>query len=186
MINKNEIRDLYLKIRNSISDNEKMRFNKEILIFFVNSFFYKNFETFLVYISIDSEVGTTDIIRYLLNNNKKVAVPFCSGKNMSFYYIESLEDLIEGKFGIPSVDISVSKKVENFDNALCIVPAVSFDNNGNRLGYGGGYYDRFLSENKLTTLGLCFDRCISEHIPTEKFDIKIDYVLSETHLRNHK
>ena len=183
---KKDKRNFYLKIRESISDREKSEFNKIIFTKFINSTLFNSFDIFLVYISVNDEVSTVEIIRYLLEHNKKVAVPYCSGNKMTFYFIGSLDDLIDGKFGIPSVDLSKSVKVENFCHTLCIVPGVSFDNNGNRLGYGGGYYDRFLSENKLTTLGLCYERCICENIPSESFDIKIDYVLSETYLRNHK
>lgn len=186
MMNKNDMRDFYLKIRKTITGNEKNEFDNIIFTQFINSFFYHNFDRFLIYISVNHEVETSEIIQFLIDNNKKVAVPYCSGRNMDFYYIKSFNELIEGKFGIPSVDITAAKKAENFNETLCIVPAVSFDNNGNRIGYGGGYYDRFLNKNQLTTLGLCYERCISENIPNENFDIKTDYVLTEKCLRNHK
>ncbi len=184
-MNKNELRDFYKKIRNNISECEKIQFDKMIFTSFINSFFIKKYDNFLIYVSVNNEVETANLIQFLLDNNKKVSVPNCQNRNMCFYSINSLDELTVGAFGIPSADISVCKKCENFDNTLCIVPAVSFDNNGNRLGYGGGYYDRFLSENKLPTIGLCYERCICELIPNESFDIKIDYVLTEQHLRNH-
>lgn len=183
---KKEKRDLYLKIRGSLCESEKREFDKRIFISFINSFFFNSFETFLVYISVGSEVSTAEIIKYLLDNNKKVAVPYCYEKNMDFYFINSTDDLVTGKFGIPSVNIEISNKVEDFSDALCIVPGVSFDNNGNRLGYGGGYYDRFLSEHNPATLGLSYERCICDFLPSELFDKKIDYVLTETFLRNNK
>ena len=186
MRNKKDARDFYLKIRKCISVREKEIYDRIILTSFINSRFLKNFDTFLVYISVNNEVGTSDLILYLLENNKKVAVPFCKDKIMEFYYMDSPDDLIMGRFGIPSVDTDKAEKAENFGNALCIVPAVSFDNNGNRLGYGGGFYDRFLSENNIPTVGLSYQRCISEALPIEENDIKIDYVLTETHLWNHK
>ncbi len=186
MINKKEIRDFYIKIRKSINQTEKIYFDKSIFTQFINSYFFKNFDIFLVYISINNEVGTFDIIQYLLNNGKKVAVPFCHDKIMDFYFVNSIDDLVDGKFGIPTADVNKSLKVESFESVLCIVPAVSFDNKGNRLGYGGGYYDRFLEQNHVTTIGLCYERCMSYNLPTEKTDKKIDYVLTEKHLRNHK
>ena len=186
MRNKKDTRDFYIKIRNNISNSEKNEFDRIIFTKFVNSSFFYNFDTFLIYISVKNEVETINIIKYLLSNNKKVAVPYCSGEKMSFYYIKSVDDLIEGKFSIPTVDISNSEKVCNFLKTLCIVPGVSFDNNGNRLGYGGGYYDRFLSENNIPSLGLTYERCISSDIPREDFDVKIDSTLTEYCLRNHK
>lgn len=185
-MNKKELRDFYLKIRKSITDKEKEESDRHIYTSFINSHFFKDSDTFLVYISVNKEVGTVDLIRFMLDNNKKVSVPYCHDNIMEFYNINSLDELVDGEFGIPSVDVSKAVRQEKFDNALCIVPAVSFDNNGNRLGYGGGYYDRFLSENKVATIGFCYQRCISEKIPTEDTDVKIDYVLTETKLWNHK
>lgn len=186
MTDKKELRDFYLKIRKCITDKEKEQSDRIIFTSFINSRFFNNYDTFLVYISVRDEVGTSDLIRYMLERKKKVAVPFCCDKTMEFYFINSTDELTEGKFGIPSVDVNKAEKAEIFDNTICIIPAVSFDNNGNRLGYGGGYYDRFLSGNNVPTIGLCYQRCISDNIPIEETDIKIDYVLTETYLWNHK
>lgn len=186
MIKKNNYRDLYSKIRNNISDEERKNINGCIYHKFIESDFWKNYNLFLIYISVKNEIDTSEIIRFLFENGKKVAVPYCSGNNMNFYYISSTDDLIKGKFGIPSVDKTASVKVKNFDKSLCIVPGLSFDNNGNRLGYGGGFYDRFLYNKKITTLGLCYEKCICKELPAENFDIAIDYVLTETCLRINK
>lgn len=186
MIDKKELRDFYLKIRKCITVKEKEQSDRIIFTSFINSCFFNNYDTFLVYISVKDEVDTSELIQYMLEKKKKVAVPFCHEKIMEFYYINSTDELTEGRFGIPSVDVNKADKAENFDNALCILPAVSFDNNGNRLGYGGGYYDRFLSGNTVPTIGLCYQRCISDKIPTEETDIKTDFVLTETYLWNHK
>lgn len=186
MTDKKEVRKHYMNIRKSISDVEKSVSDNNIFTYFVNSSFFNDYDTFLIYISVNNEVDTMNIIRYLSDNNKKIAIPYCSGKEMDFYYIKSLDDLIEGKFGIPSVDIKASEKAKNFNNVLCIVPAVAYDFSGHRLGYGGGYYDRFLSVNNIDTLGLCYEKCIAENLPHESYDIKIDYVLTDSCLRNHK
>ena len=186
MKTKKELRKIFSDIRNSVSDEDKYFFDNNIFTQFVNSSFINDYDKFLIYISVNNEVDTMNIIRYLLNNNKKIAVPFCLGKEMDFYYINSTDDLIEGRFGIPSVDINIAEKATDFGNALCIVPALAYDISGYRLGYGGGYYDRFLSLNKIDTLGLCFEKCITEVLPHETFDIKIDCVLTDSCLRNHK
>ncbi len=185
-MDKKETRDFYIKIRKNISSKEKNEFDRLIFTQFINSSLFNEFDTFLIYVSVNNEVATTDIINYLLYNNKKVAVPYCIGKEMNFYYINSLAELINGKFDIPSVDINKSQKCNFYSDALCIVPGVSFDNYGNRLGYGGGYYDRFLSENKNCTLGLCYERCLSDLLPTDIYDIKMDFILTEKCIRNHK
>lgn len=186
MTDKKEARKYYITIRKSISDSDKSVSDKKIFTYFINSSFINEYDTFLIYISVNNEVDTMNIIRFLSDNNKKIAIPYCSGKEMEFYYIKSLDDLIEGKFGIPSVNINISEKATDFSNALCVVPAVAYDVSGHRLGYGGGYYDRFLSVNKISTLGLAYEKCIAENLPHESYDIKIDYVLTDSCLRNHK
>ncbi len=186
MTDKKQLRRIFSDIRKSFSEEEKYNSDNKIFTKFVNSSFFNNFNKYLIYISVNNEVDTMNIIRYLLDNNKKIAVPYCCGKEMDFYYINSTDDLIEGRFGIPSVDINISEKVTEFNETLCIVPALAYDVSGYRLGYGGGYYDRFLSENNIDTLGLCFEKCITDNLPHEYFDIKIDCVLTDSCLRNHK
>ncbi len=183
-MDKKEFRYLYRKIRNSVSKAEQKCFSENIFSLLINSDVFKSAETILVYVSVGSEVDTSNIIEYSLNNNKKVAVPVCNDKEMFFYEITSSADLCIGKFGIPSVDITQSRKIENFKNSLCIVPALCFDVNGFRVGYGGGYYDRFLSVCNVITLGLCYERCLCSKIPADEFDIPVDYILTENKLRN--
>lgn len=186
MTDKKFYRNLYSEIRNNISDEDKMLINECIFHKLIESDFYRNYSSFLIYVSFRNEIETHRIIQFLLDNGKKVAVPYCSENNMDFYYINSTDELSGGKFGIPSVDIPSAVKVENFDDTLCIVPGLSFDNNGNRLGYGGGFYDRFLSDNSIPTLGLCYEKCICNKLPAEEFDVPADCVLTEKCFRNYK
>lgn len=183
-MDKKEQRKLYRKIRNSISETEQICFSEKIFSQLINSSFYKSAETVLVYVSVGSEVYTLNIIEHSLNNNKKVAVPVCNDNEMMFYEITSSDDLHEGKFGIPTVDVTKSIKVTDFRNCLCIVPALCFDFNGYRIGYGGGYYDRFLSEYRVKTVGLCYERCICDNISIDEFDYPVDYIITENKLRN--
>jgi len=183
-MNKIQYRILYRKIRNSISETEKRTFSARIFSELINSDIYASADTLLVYVSVGSEAETMNIIEYSLNNNKKVAVPVCVEKEMCFYEITSLNDLRIGRFGIPTVDLTVNRKIINFENTLCIVPALCFDFNGYRIGYGGGYYDRFLSEHNVNTVGLCYERCLCDKIPIDEFDISVDYILTENKLRN--
>ena len=114
-------------------------------------------------------------------DNKKIALPYCTDKdgNMSFYYINSFDDLITGSFGIREPDITKCKIAVPDDNTLIIVPGLSFDRFGYRLGYGKGYYDKFLSKHKIKTIGLCYKECLVEKIDTDKFDYKIDEVITD-------
>jgi len=186
MINKKSIRKLYLQIRNSISQSEKALFDERIFVRFINSKLYKTSDLLLIYVSVGSETDTEKIIKYALKDNKRVAVPVCIGEKMDFYELKSFSELKTGKFGIPTVDCGNNLKVSDLNNAICVVPAVCFDLHGNRIGYGGGYYDRFLSHNQVKTVGFIYERCLCFQISNEKFDIPVNYILTENKLRNSR
>lgn len=180
---KNKLRLLYKSVRNSITIKEKSEYDGRIFVSFINSYLYRNSSTLLIYISFGSEADTLDIIKFALNDGKCVAVPYCYGNEMRFYSINSVESLVEGKFGIPTVKPDDNNIVVDFNDTVCVVPALSYDKYGNRLGYGGGYYDRYLSDKEITTVGLCYERCIHSALPAEEHDIKIDYVLTENRFK---
>lgn len=180
---KSKLRKLYKSVRNGLTDVEKRTFDNRIFTRFINSSVYRESHTLLIYVSFGSEADTLDIIRFALDDGKCVAIPFCNGKEMDFYILNSLECLVEGKFGIPSVVPDESRLIRDFSDSVCIVPALSFDSSGNRLGYGGGYYDRFLGDKDITTVGFCFGRCIHSVLPAEKYDVKVDYVLTENEFK---
>lgn len=185
-MDKSQQRKFYRNVRDSILFSDKSNYDKQIFKTIVSSDLYLNSRILLVYVSFGSEVDTRNLIEHSLKIGKKVAVPYCNGSNMLFYEIKSKDELIAGRFGIPTVDISDKLPLSSFDNALCIVPGVCFDCNGNRIGYGGGYYDRFLADNSVTSLGICYEKCLCSKIEGESFDVKIDCVLTENGFRNFK
>ena len=180
-MNKQELRIQYKSIRNSVIN--KSDFDRKISEYFINSPFFHNSDIYLCYVSVGSEVDTSYIIDKLLSNGKKVAVPNCKDGIMDFFEIKSTDELIEGAYGIPTADVNNAVRITCFDNALCIVPALSFDKSGFRLGYGGGYYDRFLFDKSIISLGLSYEDCICESLPAEEHDIKINSVLTENGFR---
>lgn len=182
-MNKTDLRKHYKSVRNNIHPEAKVELDNNIFKHFINSPFFHDSDIFLCYVSVGSEVNTKKLIDFLLNHNKTVAVPFCNGKNMDFYKIQSQNDLIEGSFGIPTADIQKAVRVADFSNALCILPALSFDKSGGRLGYGGGFYDRFLDGKTIKTLGLCYESCFTDSLPVEEHDVKTDSVLTENGFR---
>lgn len=136
---------------------------------------------FLVYVSNDFEVETTRIIKYLLEKGCKVATPRCeNGSNvMNFYYINSFIDLESGYFGILEPK-NTCEKVVNTDNSICVVPAICFDKNGFRIGYGKGFYDRFFSENEcFLKVGLCYNEFVIDEIFSDDNDIAVDLIITE-------
>ena len=133
-------------------------------------------KTVFCYISAHGEVDTYGVIQELLRD-KKVLVPYCINEegDMIACPINSLEDLKEGKFKIPEPESPEEFPKEKID--FVIVPGVAFDKNGYRLGFGKGYYDRFLEGITPFKLGVCQREFFLEEIPHGKFDVKMDDVL---------
>lgn len=131
----------------------------------------------LCYVSLPSEVGTEAIIDYALGQGKITAVPRCEGNIMRFHVIASRNELKKGAFGIPEPD-SDAPVVESFRNAICVVPALCFNENGQRIGYGKGYYDRFLSESGCYSVGICYEDFICS-FPVEAHDRAVNVIITD-------
>lgn len=159
-------------------DNIKNKVTKDNLIYqkVINNKDILFSKTLLIYISINSEVDTIKIINYFLNT-KNIAVPKIIDNNMYFCYVTNLNELTSGKYNIP--EPTNENIVTDFDNAICIVPGICYDKENYRVGYGKGYYDRFLSKNKIKTIGLCYKECMIEKIDNDKYDYKIDEVITD-------
>ena len=119
------------------------------------------------------------LLDYLLSENKNVYAPKCSKNGqMNFFLIKSSDELQKGAYGIPEPTGEIEPVIT--ERTVCIVPAVSFTEIGCRLGYGGGYYDRFLSKNPmLFTIGVCYEDLISETLPCTEHDVKVKAVITE-------
>lgn len=141
----------------------------------------KKADTILCYISLDDEICTDEIVRVLLDSGKSVGAPYCvdNNGNMDFYYITDFDDLRIQSFGVREPVIEKCKKVTSFDNTIIILPGLCFDPNGNRLGYGKGYYDRFLQIHSLISVGLCYNSLIVKKVPTDMYDKKADIIVTE-------
>jgi len=159
-------------------DNIKNKVTKDNLIYqkVINNKDILSSKTLLIYISINSEVDTIKIINYFLNT-KNIAVPKIIDNDMFFCYVTNLNELTSGKYNIP--EPTNENIVTDFDNAICIVPGICYDKKNYRIGYGKGYYDRFLSKNKIKTIGLCYKECMIEKIDNDKYDYKIDEVITD-------
>lgn len=159
-------------------DNIKHKVTKDNLIYqkVINNKDILSSKTLLIYISINSEIDTIKIINYFLNT-KNIAVPKIIDNNMFFCYVTNLNDLTPGKYNIP--EPTNENIVTDFDNAICIVPGICYDKKNYRVGYGKGYYDKFLSKNKIKTIGLCYKECMIEKIDNDKYDYKIDEVITD-------
>ena len=176
-MDKKELRKIYRARRKAVQN--KADKDHKIALSLLDSQEVALSDTVLIYISIDSEIDTSFIISELLKKKKRVAVPKCSKDGiMEFIYIGSTDELISGMYGIP--EPSGSECAVITDKTVCIVPALAFTTDGVRLGYGGGYYDRFLAVNsKISTIGLCYECLVAENLPSEEYDIKIKKFITE-------
>lgn len=149
---------------------------------FLESLEFAEAEMILAYVSSDIEVDTSLIIEESLKC-KIVLCPRCakSGNAMSFYRINSRADLEEGRFGIyePSENCWL---LEDFHKAICVVPALSYDKAGYRLGFGMGFYDRFLAGFDGLKIGIGYENCMSEQLIHDSFDISVDMLFTDKYI----
>ncbi len=187
----NDIRPLKQKLRaeskqyrNELSNIEKTELDSEISNRLFNTWQYRNCEVLLTYVSTEIEVDTRAIISRALADGKRVAVPRCidNTRFMDFYFIKSFDDLESGYMGVLEPIPEKCEKLTDLTSGLCIVPALMFDLYGYRLGYGKGYYDRFLSNFCGETLGICYNRCVREKLPHGKFDKCVEMIITQSRI----
>lgn len=137
---------------------------------------YQNARTIYGYLPYNQEVRTVPMLEQALRDGKKVAVPKVYGDEMKFLYIEDLSQVAKGYAGIP--EPTADGPAADDPTALVLMPGLAFDPQGHRIGYGGGFYDKFLAaEPSHPTLALCYAFQMLEHLETEAHDIPVDWVL---------
>lgn len=182
---KTELRQKYRSLRQSMPQEIKDERDEAISQQVRRLWQYQNNAILLVYVSTAIEVDTFRIIRNALVDGKKVAVPRCvpDTRNMEFYYIDSTDDLSPGMFGVLEPAVNPERLYHECDGGLCIVPAFSYDWSGYRLGYGKGYYDRFLSRFEGNIVGICYSDCVQRSLPHGRYDRPVELLVTEKYLR---
>ncbi|MCM1126760.1 MAG: 5-formyltetrahydrofolate cyclo-ligase [Lachnospiraceae bacterium] len=184
-ISKQSIRNRYLSMRNNLSVNERLTKSRKIWELLKKEPAYRDAEAVLVYMDYRSEVMTTGLVEELLADPaKRVFAPRVLGMNIRFYEIETLEELEPGYQGIRE---PAERKERLFDHALAeelksliLIPGAVFDRQRGRMGYGKGFYDRFLKEYKeLSGAALAFECQIAKNVPMEEHDIRPDIIVTE-------
>ena len=172
---KEDLRKKYLDVRKNILKKDK----KDEAIFrkVIKEEFVRKAKTILIYVSLKDEVDTRGLITYFLVSGFRVAVPRVEGKVMRFYYIESFDDLEKGYRNIlePTCNCTL---VLDFTETICITPGVCFNKEGYRIGYGAGYYDRFLAEKNIISIGLCYKECLIDEHFSDGFDIPVTKIIT--------
>ncbi len=176
-MNKLDLRKHFLSLRDGISDRAKK--SKQITEHSLAIVAEENPSVIYAYAAFRNEPETEMLIRALLSMGKTVALPKC-GKNgvMEFYRIKDLSDLSLGAYGI--LEPPEEELLQPSEAELVLVPGAAFDKNGYRIGYGGGYYDRYLPKAKSAkALGICFSDCLTYNLPHGEFDCKMDGIITE-------
>ncbi len=139
---------------------------------------YQQAKSLFAYLSFNQEVRTTSIIERAWSEGKRVAVPKIVGDALRFIWIDSFDALSEGRFGIP--EPREDGPVAFDKSALVLMPGLAFDREGRRLGYGGGYYDRYLGAHPGHPLvALCYDFQLYDRLEAELHDIPVDLVITD-------
>ena len=139
---------------------------------------YQQAKSLYCYLSYNQEVRTAPILEQAIREGKRVAVPkvLDGGSRMAFLWLDDLQAVAPGYYNIPE-PIADGPEADD-PAALVIMPGLAFDRTGNRMGYGGGFYDRFLAEHPgHPTVALCYDFQLVDHLETEAHDIPVDAVL---------
>ena len=176
---KNLIRKQMKQLRADMTRTE--RFEKSMQIFekLITVPEFKRADRIYTYVSMDNEIDTIMLIDYSLSIEKRVFVPRVSGKDMEFYEISDISELSPGYMGIYEPDINGKEPDYSRTGFMCM-PGLAFDRSYNRIGYGGGCYDRYLSvENKLYKAALAYEAQLLESIPAQDGDVRPDMIVTE-------
>lgn len=176
---KNLIRKQMKQLRADMTRTE--RFEKSMQIFeqLITVPEFKRADRIYTYVSMDNEIDTIMLIDYSLSLEKRVFVPRVSGKDMEFYEISDISELNPGYMGIYEPDINGKEPDYSRTGFMCM-PGLAFDRSYNRIGYGGGFYDRYLSvENKLYKAALAYEAQLLESIPAQDGDVRPDMIVTE-------
>lgn len=182
------LREQYRAKRLALSPEEKAQRDEQIACRVRKLWQYTRNDLLLIYVSLPIEVDTYRIVETALADGKCVAVPRCvpNTRDMEFYRISSLEELKAGTFGVLEPLPREETLVTDFSKGLCIVPAFCYDYNGYRLGYGKGYYDRFLARFGGQIVGLCYSDCIRRTLPHGRFDRAVELIVTDKFIRKIK
>ena len=175
-MNKKELRDAIRAKKRAMTPEEIEERSAQLAELLARSPAYRQAETIYGYLPYNQEVRTVPMLERALREGKRVAVPKVYGEEMRFIYLTDLTKVAKGYSGIPEPveDGPVAEDV----HALVLMPGLAFDRQGHRIGYGGGFYDKFLArEPEHPTVALCYDFQMLPELETEEFDIPVDTVL---------
>lgn len=181
---KSEIREYHLGVRRAMTPEARAALDEKICRAVLASATYRYADTILMYYAKEDEVNINSVAWEAVKAGKKVAFPKTNpdDRSMVFRFVQSEDDfesgalgLHEPKDGLPEFEVTGELQ----SNVICIIPAVVYDKKGFRIGYGGGYYDRYLSSFKGTKVGVEYHDFIVGDVPHGRFDLAVDVIITE-------
>ena len=174
-MDKKALRSAIRQQKRAMTEEEICMRSEKLAQLFLASEAYQNAKSIYGYLPYNQEVRTTPMLRQAQLDGKRVAVPKCYGDEMRFIWLDDLSRVEKGYANIPEpID---DGPIADDPTALVLMPGLAFDPQGHRIGYGGGFYDKFLAKEMHPTLALCYDFQMLDHLETEQFDIPVDTVL---------
>lgn len=189
---KNELRRIYLAKRAALSPELRRRRDARLCERFLSLVTYRYSDAVLLYAPRGDEIDVTPIAEAALAAGKTVAFPRCYSSDggsrpsrsdphtMTFRRVTDLAQLVPGSYDILEPPLSCPEYVPDGRPSVILVPALAYDRAGCRLGYGGGYYDRFLSEFAGTRVGLCYHDFLCDRLPRGRYDLSVQVLVTES------
>ena len=175
-MDKSSLRKIIREKKRAMTEKQIISAGQRLMELFLASPLYQKASSIYGYLPYNQEVRTIPMLEQAIKDGKRVAVPKVYGDEMKFIWLTDLNAVSSGYAGIP--EPVADGPVADDPTALVLMPGLAFDPQGHRIGYGGGFYDRFLSaEPGHPTLALCYDFQMLDHVETEPFDINVDCVL---------
>ena len=175
-MDKKELRRQIRELKRAMTSEQIDAASARLGELFLNCPQYKEAKTIYGYLPYNQEVRTVPMLEQAMREGKRVAVPKCYGDEMRFIYMDDLCKVEKGYANIP--EPIADDPVADDKTALVLMPGMAFTKDGKRMGYGGGFYDKFLAaEPDHPTVALCYDFQMVEDLPTEDYDIPVDCVL---------
>lgn len=178
---KNELRQKYRALRDSFGEEFIEKASQTVCKSLAKREEFINADTVLLYYPIKNEISPMPLFEICLKMGKKVAFPVCQNDTLSLVFkaVSSIDELSRSAFGLFEPNEGC-ETVELTQNTLCVVPALAFARDGHRLGYGKGFYDRFLANFHGTSVGLSYSALLLCEILHEKHDIPLDMIITES------
>ncbi|NLK40170.1 MAG: 5-formyltetrahydrofolate cyclo-ligase [Clostridiales bacterium] len=181
---KNAIRKIYLQKRAALTDEQRRLWDEKICSTIIAMASFRFADTILMYAPSNGEPDIMPIAKEALRRGKTVAFPRCKvlERTMSYHIIQSIDELMPGAYRIPEPHARMPQ-YKGGDSALCLIPGLVFDNDGYRIGYGKGYYDRFLTRFSGKAIGVVYNDFICERVPRGRFDLSVEVLVTEKGVR---